>query len=492
MSDLAKQHIKSESMPMGPPFPFPSHFDPKLLPLHTHPPFPSPSTSHSNPYDPSLMFAGRLYGGQYPRDLPMPPPPPPPLPVSAASGPSSRSLPNVDSAPSMEKLFEKFYPGVLPSYLASSPVSSLNMKLPGTANNGSEHSLWPHRDAYQRQFLANSTTKSSSTKGPTHHHPSPSPTDRPHHSSNPNPPTQTPLYIAPVIVTEFHQHQHNHNHTHEHKLNITTKDERSQSNSSASPRSKSPLSADNKKSKSSFSVNDMFIDKPPMKHSPSPHQQGFLSVMNKKDAGTPTSTPNSHLPLKKAFNGKWSTAHIHIARMISQLERTQREKLHANNKLRSTPAPPPLLPPPLPLLENHGELGLLRPPHPNPFGLPLEMNLSPYPFFRAPPTSSSVAAAMTLSRPNTATPSAIKPPSIKRELKTPFVDDRLRRPSPPPALSRSTPNSNFPPSSPSQRLRVSRLAISSVHCHSVLLPDGFSFVTFASTSTSIGELRFAR
>lgn len=213
----------------------------------------------------------------------------------------------------------------------------------------------------------------------------------------------------------------------------------------------------------------MFIDKSPMKHSPSPHQQGFLSVMNKKDThtnhtNTNTSSNNSHLPLKKSFNGKWSTAHIHIARMISQLERNQREKSHSNNKLRSTPAPPPLLPPPLPLIESQNDINLLRPPIPSPFGLPLDMNLPPYPLFRQPPTpsssSSSSSSAMKISRPTTATPSTMKPPTIKRELKTPFADDRLRRPSPPPplpspALSRSTSNSNFPPSSPSQRLRVS-------------------------------------
>ena len=212
MSDLAKQHIKHESMPMPPSFPFPSHFDPKLFHLPPYPPYHPSSSSHPPSYDPSLMLAGRLYAGQYPRDLPMPPPPPP----------SSRSHPHApESSVSMEKMFEKFYPGVLPSYLAaaaaSSPMSSLNMKLPGSSANGAEHSLWPHREAYQRQYLAGSTTKGNPGKSTlfestnpsklSSNHVSPSPLDRQHNSSNPPPSTPTghPLYLAPVIVTEFHQ-----------------------------------------------------------------------------------------------------------------------------------------------------------------------------------------------------------------------------------------------------------------------------------------------
>jgi hypothetical protein len=236
MSDLAKQHIKNEPMSLPPSFNFPSHFDPKLFPLPNFTPFAHPappSPQFPGAYDHSLMLASRLYGNQYQRDLPMHPP----------HQPLSRSLQHPFSLKenhpdlSMEKMFEKFYPGVLPSYLAAaasaaaaasstnshSPVSSLNIKMHGASPNGPDHHLWAHRDAYQRQFLA-ASNKRSSTKSPLFdtntklpsNHSGQSPTDHHHHrrhtSSTPNTeipnattPTGHPLYLAPVIVTEFHQ-----------------------------------------------------------------------------------------------------------------------------------------------------------------------------------------------------------------------------------------------------------------------------------------------
>jgi hypothetical protein len=53
----------------------------------------------------------------------------------------------------------------------------------------------------------------------------------------------------------------------------------------------------------------------------------------------------------------------------------------------------------------------------------------------------------------TSASSTIKTPTIKREQKTPFIDERIRRTSPSP-LSRPTSGSNFLPSSPSHRMRV--------------------------------------
>ena len=228
MSDLARQHIKHEPIPLPASFHFPSHFDPKLFSLPTYPPFAHPHhhpPSFPGSYDPSLMLASRFYGGQYPRDLQMPPPPRPP----------SRSLQHPFSLKenhpdSMEKMLEKYYPGVLPSYLAAaaaastnnnSPVSSLNVKMHGASPNGPEHSIWSHREALQRQFLA-ASNKRSSTKSPLFdsnpklppNHSGPSPTDhhRRHSSSTSNTdipnsttPAGHPLYLAPVIVTEFHQ-----------------------------------------------------------------------------------------------------------------------------------------------------------------------------------------------------------------------------------------------------------------------------------------------
>ncbi len=237
MSDLARQHIKHEPIPLPPSFNFPSYFDPKLFSLPAYPPFAPPHHHHSPPsfpgsYDHQLMLARGLHAGQYPRDLPMPPPPRPP----------SRSLQHPFSLKenhpdSMEKMLEKYYPGVLPSYFAAaaagasnnsnSPVSSLNVKMHGASPNGPDHSLWSHRDALQRQFLA-ASNKQSSTKSPLFdsntklpsNHAGPSPTDhhhrhhhhRRHNSStsntdipNPTTPTGHPLYLAPVIVTEFHQ-----------------------------------------------------------------------------------------------------------------------------------------------------------------------------------------------------------------------------------------------------------------------------------------------
>ena len=233
MSDLAKQHIKHEPIPLPPSLNFPSYFDPKLFSLPSYPPFAHPShlpPSFPGSYEHQLMLARGLHTGQYPRDMPMPPPPRPP----------SRSLQHPFSLKenhpdSMEKMIEKLYPGVFPSYFAAagassnnnSPGSSMNVKMHGPSPNGPDHHLWSHRDALQRQFLA-ASNKPSSTKSPLFdsntklppNHAGPSPTDHHHrhhhhrrHSSsqsnpdipNPTTPTGHPLYLAPVIVTEFHQ-----------------------------------------------------------------------------------------------------------------------------------------------------------------------------------------------------------------------------------------------------------------------------------------------
>ncbi len=236
MSDLAKQHIKHESIPFPPPFHFPPHLDPKLFSLPSYPPFAPPPHPSSFPgsYDHQLMLASRLYAGQYPRDILMPPPP---RPASRSlQHPFSLKENHPDSSTSMEKMLEKYYPGVLPSYLAAasaaaaastnsnSPVSSLNVKMHGASPNGPDHSLWSHREALQRQFLA-ASNKQTSTKSPLFdsntkipsNHSGPSPTDHHHHHRrhssstsnpdipNPTTPTGHPLYLAPVIVTEFHQ-----------------------------------------------------------------------------------------------------------------------------------------------------------------------------------------------------------------------------------------------------------------------------------------------
>ena len=479
MSDLAKQQMKHESMSLPSPFNFSPSFDPKLF----YPPFavphPPPPPSHAFPgsFDPSLMLASRFYGGQYPRDLPMPPPPIPP------ARPPSRSLSNPFSLKenhSMEKMFEKFYPGMLPGYLAAaaaastnstSPVSSINIKMHGASPNGPDHPLWSHRDALQRQF-SSSSTKSTSMKSPlfdstsklpSNNHSTSSPTDSHHHhhrrhssstSNNDLPnattPTGHPLYLAPVIVTEFHQHQHNHNHTHEHKLNITTKNDRSVSPPS---RSKTPLSNEPKKPKTGFSVTDMFNEKtsPIIKHSPSSQSQGFLSVVNnKKDTNSSSSTPSA-IPLKKPTNGKWSTAHIHVAWMIYHHDQRQRDKQNplnpTNNKIRPSPTQSSMfLPPPLPLMENN-DLSLLRPP------IPPSPLFSPFPFDIAASQNNLFRPGSATKLPRPAVTPSIKTPTVKREQKTPLFDERMRRASPSP-LSRSTSGSNFLPSSPSQRMRV--------------------------------------
>jgi hypothetical protein len=184
----------------------------------------------------------------------------------------------------------------------------------------------------------------------------------------------------------------------------------------------------------------MFIDKTPpiIKHSPS--QQGFLSVINnKKD---PNNSSPSVIQFKKPANGKWSTAHVHIAWMIYHHEQRQREKA---NKIRSSTT---FLPPPLPLIDNNHDLALFRPPiPPPPFPFPFDMNSQQNHLFR--PTSTAK-----LPRPMvTSASSTIKTPTIKREQKTPFIDERIRRTSPSP-LSRPTSGSNFLPSSPSHRMRV--------------------------------------
>lgn len=204
----------------------------------------------------------------------------------------------------------------------------------------------------------------------------------------------------------------------------------------------------------------MFIDKtsPVIKHSP--QQQGFLSVINNKKDTNPSSSSSSSslIQFKKPSNGKWSTAHIHIAWMIYHHEQKQRDKsnhLNSTNKIRpsSTLIPPSssqstLLPPPLPLIDNNNDLSLLRPPMPPPFSFPFDINSQQNHLFR--PTLTTK-----LPRP-TITPSlssSIKTPTIKPEQKTPFIDERMRRTSPSP-LSRPTSGSNFMPSSPSNRMRV--------------------------------------
>ena len=197
----------------------------------------------------------------------------------------------------------------------------------------------------------------------------------------------------------------------------------------------------------------MFIDKtsPVIKHSPQ-QQQGFLSVINnKKD-----NNQSPLVPLKKPANGKWSTAHVHIAWMIYHHEQRQREKLNlhnSSNKVRPLPTliPPSsqstFLPPPLPLTDNNA-LSLLRPPPPPPFSFPFDITSQQNPQFRPPSTAKLPRPAVTSS-----SSSSIKIPTIKREQKTPFIDERMRRTSPSP-LSRPTSGSNFPPSSPSHRMRV--------------------------------------
>lgn len=192
----------------------------------------------------------------------------------------------------------------------------------------------------------------------------------------------------------------------------------------------------------------MFIDKTPPVIKHSPQQQGFLSVINnKKD---PNQSPL--IPLKKPSNGKWSTAHIHIAWMIYHHEQRQREKLNLLNptsKVRPSATLIPsssqstLLPPPLPLMDNNNDLSLLRPPPPPPFSFSFDQQ---NPLFRSPSTAK-------LPRPTISSSSSIKTPTIKREQKTPFIDERIRRTTPSP-LSRPTSGSNFPLSSPSHRMRV--------------------------------------
>ncbi|CAF4598073.1 unnamed protein product, partial [Rotaria magnacalcarata] len=70
-----------------------------------------------------------------------------------------------------------------------------------------------------------------------------------------------------------------------------------------------------------------------IKHSP--QQQGFLSVVNnKKD-----NNPSPIVQLKKPSNGKWSTAHIHIAWMIFNNEQRQRDKLNLLNQTNKARTP---------------------------------------------------------------------------------------------------------------------------------------------------------
>ncbi len=206
----------------------------------------------------------------------------------------------------------------------------------------------------------------------------------------------------------------------------------------------------------------MFIDKtsPITKHSP--QQQGFLSVIhNKKESNS-----SSLISLKKPSNGKWSTAHVHIAWMIYHYQQRQRDDfnhLNSTNKIRSSTTfipPPPsssssssqstLLPPPLPLLDGNNDLSLLRPPMPPPFSFPFDMNSQQNHLFR--PASTAKLPRPTVTSASSSS-STIKTPTIKREQKTPFIDDRVRRTSPSP-LSRPTSGSNFLPSSPSHRMRV--------------------------------------
>lgn len=212
-------------------------------------------------------------------------------------------------------------------------------------------------------------------------------------------------------------------------------------------------------------------------------------MVNKKETSA-RHTPSSLHPLKKSFTGKWSTAHIHVAWLIHHHEQRQRgdklNQLQPSGHVRATPG---LLPPPLPLSENTNELGLFRPPPASPFGLPFDVNASQYPLFR--PSSAMKVPRPTMA-PTSASPS-IKAPTIKREQKTPFLDERTRHSSPPASLPRSTSGSNFLPSSPSQRMRV---CISEHRSLSQLpsfpLLDGFSFVTVTTASTSATDILFQR
>ena len=203
----------------------------------------------------------------------------------------------------------------------------------------------------------------------------------------------------------------------------------------------------------------MFIDKtsPSIKHSP--QQQGFLSVVNnKKD-----NNQSSLIQLKKPSNGKWSTAHVQIAWMIFNHEQRQRHKLNLNSasKVRptttlipssaSSSSQPNFLPPPLPVVDNH-DLSLLRPPLPPPFSFPFDINSQHNPLFRPILTTKLPLPTVTPSS------TSIKTPTIKREQRIPFSDERIRRTSPP-SLTLPTPGSNFFPSSLSQRTKVGIQAV---------------------------------
>lgn len=211
--------------------------------------------------------------------------------------------------------------------------------------------------------------------------------------------------------------------------------------------------------KTGFSVTDMFIDKPSPGIKHSPQSQGFLSV-NKKET-----TPSPIVQLKKPSNGKWSTAHVHIAWMIFNHEQRQRDKLNLlnqTNKVRPSPtlpsSQPTLLPPPIPLSDTNNDLSLVRPPMPPPhsssfpFPFPFDINAQQNALLRLPSSTKLPRPTVAPSSTSSSSPS-IKPPSIKREQKLPFMDERIRRASPSP-LARSASGSNFLPPSPSHRMKV--------------------------------------
>ncbi|CAF4712364.1 unnamed protein product, partial [Rotaria magnacalcarata] len=67
------------------------------------------------------------------------------------------------------------------------------------------------------------------------------------------------------------------------------------------------------------------------------------------------------------------------------------------------------------------------------------------------PSTAKLSRPTVTSSSSSSSPS-IKAPTMKREQKMPFMDERMRRTSPSP-LSRPTSGSNFLPSSPSHRMK---------------------------------------
>ncbi|CAF1025926.1 unnamed protein product [Didymodactylos carnosus] len=341
------------------------------------PPFSSSPFGPSLPFDP--MIYSRFYNPHHNFELPIPPPP------LFSSGPAlfrpypkSDESPNTSSSSSVNLSLEKMLSSFYPTYISAATAAATNTPSSASINVKMDPTnmcpnLWS-RETLQRQlnshYLAShhnqnsfqqpqadklltqpksdvSPTQFSSTTKVTN------PSPKPSNSTSSTDFTPLPYHLPPLIFTEFHQHQHNHNHTHQHNLNLTTKNDSLSKSPAITPNSTVTKEVPSKKpssqTKMKFSVSEMFTNDNHANNNSTVKRSNELSSRNHAFLSVNKSSVKNSCPPAptiKPSNGRWSSAHVHIAWMIYYQEQRVRDKfgLTSPNK-QQNPAMNTLRPP---------------------------------------------------------------------------------------------------------------------------------------------------